>query len=122
MSRVEGMKQAFRSLDARFWGGYKVRLESGMPKTVNVGTTATQVVPANPQRVALFIANKSVNPGHVDTERSVSTSRGMPVTQNGGNIEFRYDEDGSLVQAAFFGINETAAGDWYVWALELAEP
>lgn len=86
---------------------------------VAVGTTATPVLPANPSRVKWFVANKSSNPGHLHNDNSVSTSKGFPLTQQGGNITMERDGPegvGSSVHEAVWGLNETAQGDWYVVA------
>lgn len=114
-------KDLFEHLKERYFGGVNVRFADGTPKVVNVGTTATQVLPGNPQRLAWIVVNKSGNPGHMDYENKVATNRGLPVSQNGGTVDSHFEKDGATVQSALFGINETAAGDWYVVAWELAE-
>lgn len=112
----------FAAMRERYFGaGVGVRFEPGTPKTVTVGTTATELLAANPQRVRVLIVNWTANAGHLDYENKVSATRGYPVTQNGGHFGSSFDEDGETVQSAFHALNETAGGDWYVVAWELTE-
>lgn len=100
----------------------KVRRREGVARVVSVQTTATELLPANPARVKFFVANRSANPGALTFDGSdPSTSRGYPMTAQGGNITVERDGPegvGASVCDKVRGINETGAGDWYVEAWE----
>lgn len=112
---------AFKFMREQYFGGARVRFESGFPKVVNVATTATQLMQGNPQRVGWAIVNKGTTPAHADYSRNVSTTRGFPVAQQGGTVTSKYTDvdGGDTVQSEIWAIAETSADDFYVVSWEL---
>lgn len=89
----------------------KTRTDSA---TVNIGTSATELVEQHPDRVGLIIINLSANHGFLAPSRDVASNFGARLSQNGGQAILIWDEDFDLVGYPWFAVNDTAAGDWFV--------
>jgi len=85
-----------------------------IPRDVTVQTTVTDIMPNNPDRFAWQIVNLSANRGFLGFDRQVSATHGTPIEASGGFVSASWEEDGETTTYAVFGINEVAAGAWYV--------
>jgi len=92
------------------WG---VRTQAAQ-KTVSLGTSPAELVPNNPDRLALLIINLSTNSVYVALDASVSSSKGMLLAPSGGSGSFSIDEDFQLVGWAIWGIATGAGSPLYV--------
>jgi hypothetical protein len=78
------------------------------PLVSSVGTTPTKVLDNNPDRLAWFIVNLSSNVVYLHFDNSVSSSKGIAVSPNGGFASMVYDEDFHAV-------------GWEIWAKATGE-
>jgi hypothetical protein len=92
------------------WG---VRSQAAQ-KTVSVGVAAVQIVPNNPQRLALTIINLSTNSVYIALDNSVAATKGMVLQPTGGSATFSLDEDFQMVGWEIWGIATGAASAVYV--------
>jgi len=83
------------------------------PVTNTVGTTATEVLRNNPDRIFWLAINLSGNKGYLGWDKDVSSSRGIPIGPNGGYVSCSIEEDGELVIHPVWAINENASGTYY---------
>jgi len=95
--------------------GHDLLLE-GVPEVISVGTTATQLCPANPDRLMLVIQVIGANDVYIHPNERVSTSLGLLCPANGGGWVFTAEEDGEMVGLPWWGIS-TAATNVYVAAV-----
>jgi len=93
--------------------GFKTKLNTN-PVTSTVGTTPTEILKNNPDRVFWLIVNLSGNDGYVGWDREVSSSKGLLVPSNGGYVSASAVEDGELVIYPVYAINLVAAGTWMI--------
>jgi len=87
------------------------------PVTDTVGTTVTQIVKNNPDRLALIITNLSANNVYIGWFRDVSANKGVFLAPNGGQVVFLADEDLELVGYEFFAVATAAASKIFVFEL-----
>jgi len=85
-----------------------------LPRDVTVQTTVTDIMPNSPDRFGWQIVNLSANRGYIGFDREVSATHGTPIEASGGIISATWEEDGEMTTYAVFGINQIAAGSWYV--------
>jgi len=85
-----------------------------LPRDVTVQTTVTDIMPNSPDRFGWQIVNLSANRGYIGFDREVSATHGTPIEASGGIISATWEEDGEMTTYAVFGINQVAAGSWYV--------
>lgn len=78
--------------------------QSGSVGCTVVGTTATQIVAANPKRRTLHLAAFSASQIWVGTNPAVQASADYPITQSGGGLKLTIEEHGSIVTMAWYGI------------------
>jgi len=97
--------------------GFKTRLIVN-PVTPTVGTTATEILRNNPDRVFWLIVNLSPNDGYAGWDREVSSSKGILIPANGGYASASIEEDGELVIYPVYAINLVAAGTWMIVEVE----
>jgi len=83
------------------------------PVTGTVGTTATKILNNNPDRIFWLAINLSSNKGYIGWDTEVSSSRGVPISSNGGYVSCSVEEDGELVIYEVYAINENAQGTYY---------
>jgi len=84
------------------------------PVTNTVGTTATEILRNNPDRIFWMVINTSVNKGYIGWDKDVSASRGIPISPSGGYVSASIEEDGELVIHPVWAINENAQGTYYI--------
>jgi len=88
------------------------------PVTDTVGTTPTEILRNNPDRVFWLIVNLSANNGYIGWDREVSSTKGIFVAANGGYTSAALEEDGELVIYPVFAINLNAAGTYMIVEVE----
>lgn len=73
---------------------FGVRVETrDNPLVAQAATTVTQILRANPSRVALSVVNLGSNSVFLWSDALVSSTRGIRLTPNGGEATVLYDED-----------------------------
>jgi hypothetical protein len=87
------------------------------PKTVSIGTSATQIVKGNPDRVMLAFFNLGSNTVYLHTDSTVSSTKGMYLDANGGHIVLIAEEDGDLLTYEWWGI-AAATNNIYILGVE----
>jgi len=97
--------------------GFKTRLVVN-PVTDTVGTTATEILKNNPDRVYWLIVNLSAYDGYAGWDRGVSATKGILLPANGGYASASAQEDGELVIYPVYAVNLTAAGTWMIVEVE----
>jgi hypothetical protein len=90
--------------------------------TVNVGTASGRLVPANPNRVFLYLANPSTNDVFVAPETSVAVDEGYIVPPGNGSLTFEVGTDGDITGAEFHAIANGGAVDLIVRGEQAAGP
>lgn len=109
------MGQLSDAIDREF--GVRTRLIIN-PVTGSVGTTATEILRNNPDRLSWVIINLSANFGFIDFTPQVAATRGIRLSANGGSAAATWRDDGELVGHPVFALLDTAAGDFYVVEVE----
>jgi len=97
--------------------GFKTRLIVN-PVTSTVGTTATEILRNNPDRIFWLVVNLSINDGYAGWDREVSSSKGILIPANGGYASASIEEDGELVIYPVFAINLNASGTYMIVEVE----
>ena len=85
------------------------------------GTTATQLVTADPLRVALVVVNISSNVIYLLPRRGVSATRGVRLSPAGGSITLTIHQDFALVPSEWF-VLASGANSAYVITQVLIAP
>jgi len=78
------------------------------PKVVSIGSTPTELVKGNPDRVMLLIQNIGAEDAYIHFDQRVSTSLGLLVPKNGGGWVFLGREDGEIVGYPWYAITGTS--------------
>jgi len=89
------------------------------PVTDTVGTTVTQVLTNNPNRVFALISNLGSTDMFIGWDRQVSSSRGIRVPNSGGIVSLAWQEDYELCFQEVFAIALTSSVSVYVLELEV---
>jgi hypothetical protein len=84
------------------------------PLASQVATTVTQLLRPNPNRLAWSLVNLGANPIYIAIDPLPSSTHGIYVARNGGNVVFLWNEDFELVTYPLWGIADTAAADVYL--------
>ena len=79
-----------------------------VPSTVTVGVTLVKVVQANPDRVGLVMVNGGAADVFVWLDNSVSTSKGVRLTANGGSATLTVRDDFTRPAQEWDGISSGA--------------
>ena len=82
--------------------------------TPQIGTSPTQIIPNNPDRVSFVISNVSSSEIHVGWNQQITTTFGILVPPNGGWIQGEVERDGGVIGWAVFGVSTLAATQLYV--------
>lgn len=85
--------------------------------TATVGTTVSQVVGSDPDRLGLLILNLSNNTVFIGIENNVSTTNGIRLGANGGSVAFNVTDDGMIQTRTMFGLATGAGSQIYVLSL-----
>lgn len=81
------------------------------PRIVSVGGTEIEVLAQNPNRLGALIVNLGAGTVYLSTIRPPTTSVGIRLAPNGGNLTLTPDEDFSLVGYSWTGINGANPSD-----------
>jgi hypothetical protein len=100
---------------ARYW----VETQLGSPtrekeSNPNIQTTPTTVVQSNPDRVGLIMVNMGANDVFIGVTNSVSTTNGIRVVANGGNVTMTVRDDFTLPAREWDGVGSGGASLMYV--------
>jgi len=96
--------------------GVRVRPQIN-PLTSSVGTTPTRIFSNNPNRVAFLVVNISANKVFLLPDNTVTTSRGILLTNNGGGLVANWREDFHLVGYEWWAVADAAGSS--ILCLEL---
>lgn len=80
-----------------------------IPSNPNIQTSVTQVCNNNPDRVGLVVVNLGSFDVFVWTDNSVSTTKGVRLTANGGVMTLNVKDDYTLVAEQWIGIGSGGA-------------
>lgn len=101
-------------LDAYYRKTYGVKVTQVTSQTISVLTTTTKLLNPNPNRIFAVIMNLSANFGFAAPDQNPSSSFGLRLNANTGVIELHIKDHGELATKEWYGINDTASGNWYV--------
>lgn len=79
--------------------------------TSSIATTATKLMNNNPKRVYATIVNVSANDVYIMLDNTVSSSRGIFLSPNGGSTVLKWREDFHLLSHEWYAIAIGAAAD-----------
>lgn len=97
------------------------RVNPRSPTTpTTVGATAVQLMPQNPQRVAFILINLSTATIHVIPEGTASSTNGIRLGPNGGQISVQYKEDFTLPALEWSIVADAAGAAFLLIEIELA--
>ena len=85
--------------------------------TATIGTSVSQVVGSDPDRLGLLLINLSANTVFVGLENTVSTTNEIRLGANGGSVSFNVTDDGMIQTRNMFAIASGAASAVYVITL-----
>jgi len=116
---MEAVKLAFGVYDL-IERELKARItEEVNPVTSTVGTSVTQILREDPNRIAVVIINLGTNSLYIGFDREVSSSRGILLSANGGSYTAFWKEDFTLCARAMYAIAPAGAVNVYVLALKI---
>lgn len=81
--------------------------------TISVATAATKIVDNNPDALALVMINLGANTVYVAPNNKPSSTAGIRLDANGGNVSMIVRNDLTLPSRQWYGIADTAASDVY---------
>ena len=85
--------------------------------TATIGTTVSQVVGSDPDRLGLLLINLSANTVFIGLENTVSTTNGIRLGANGGSVSFNVTDDGMIQTRNMFAIASGAGSVVYAITL-----
>lgn len=85
--------------------------------SVSVGTSITRLVENDPDRVMLILVNLGSVPIYLQPGNTPSSSNGISLGQNGGNLIVNARDDGTLPTREWYGVSPGSASDCYVLSL-----
>ena len=83
-------------------------------RTVNVSTTPTKVLDVDGDRLFVIIVNLGPYHAYLAPTGAVSTTLGIKISAQGGNMTLDVDEDGDLVVREWYAVAETGTTTLYV--------
>lgn len=95
----------------KLFGGTTTYRES----LVIVGTSGTEIVKNDPNRIFLYISNTASNNGTVRFSPEITSGIGVPLTPTGGYASWSIREDGDATIQAVYGVAAVAGSVWYVY-------
>lgn len=99
-----------KSLHELLMGFYGIETVPKINRTASsVGVTATKICTNNPKRAYLTIVNLSVNDIYLLIDNSVSSSKGIYLSPNGGSFVLRWVEDFDLLEHEWYAVAGGAA-------------
>jgi hypothetical protein len=79
------------------------------PVVASVGTTATQILRKNPNRLAFTVINLSAAVVYIKPENTVSTASGIVLAAGGGSVNLVWDEDYDAVGMDWYAVASAGA-------------
>jgi len=89
------------------------------PVTPTVGTSVTQILREDPNRIAVVIINLGANSMYIGFDREISSTRGILLSANGGSYTAFWKEDFTLCARAMYAIAPAGSVSVYVLALKI---
>lgn len=74
------------------------------PLVSSVGTSAVKIADNNNNRFSLLIVNLSANNIYIGLDNSVSSSKGIQLNANGGNVALKFRDDLNMVGWEFWAV------------------
>jgi hypothetical protein len=105
-SRLYGAAAEF--IEAKYHGAFHEVCD-----VVSVGTSFTQIIKPDPERIILLAVNLSVNTVYVGFDNQVSASRGIILSPNGGSYQVDIETDTMLPTRPLFGLSTGASSNVY---------
>jgi len=97
---------------------FKVRTRAiENPKTTSIGTTATQILANNPNRLAWVVINLSSNIIYLAFGSDVASTKGIRLEANGGSAVMIWDEDFQATAWAIWGVASGASSAIYAFEI-----
>ena len=93
----------------RYYGGMGER-----EKTESIGTTSSEVIGNDPERVSILLVNLSGNTMYIGLEAGVSSTNGILLAANGGSYQVDVEEDLLFPIRAHHAIAAGASSTLYV--------
>jgi len=88
------------------------------PVTDSCGTSVTQLLLNNPDRLSFILVNLGTTNLYVSWDNKPASDHGVYVAPNGGSFSVIADEDLELVGMALYGISATSANDIFIVVVE----
>ncbi|MFQ6006121.1 MAG: hypothetical protein ACE5OQ_11520 [Woeseia sp.] len=82
--------------------------------TESVGTTQSEILRNDPERVFVLIVNLSVNTVHIGYDAGVSSTNGIQLSSNGGTYQTDVEEDFTVPIRAHHAVAGAANSTLYV--------
>lgn len=79
------------------------------PQTDSIGTSVTELLRQDPQRLGFTIQNNSSNILYVLPDRGVSATKGIRLGASGGSVSVSYDTDFDVVGEAWYGLGSASS-------------
>tara|TARA_Y100000310_G_scaffold25179_1_gene24122 strand:+ start:513 stop:887 length:375 start_codon:yes stop_codon:yes gene_type:complete len=79
------------------------------PETSSIGTTVTELLKQDPQRLGFTIINTSSNVLYVLPDRGVSSSNGIRLGAAGGSVSVTYATDFDVTGYAWYGVGSASS-------------
>ena len=80
----------------------------------NIDIARKQILPVDPDRMALTIINLSANTIFVKWDSDVSTTNGIRLGANGGNVSLQIPEDADRLIREWFALASVDNSDFFV--------
>jgi hypothetical protein len=94
--------------------GCKTEAVADPLNVTSVGTTTTQILPNNPDRLFYILVNLGSYDLYVAWDRSVGSTHGVQVSKGGGNLVLTADDDAELVGYEAYAVSPSGATDIYI--------
>lgn len=106
-----GRSKALHEITENLFGVRSTPIENRL--TTTIAATATRLVPDDPKRVGLVVANLSLNAMYIGLTPLVSASNGIYVAPSGGSISLTWDKDFELTSHEWYAIAAVAGSAVY---------
>jgi hypothetical protein len=80
----------------------------------SVGTSVSQILSANPNRVSFLVVNLSTTNLFISPKNDVTCYKGLFVAPNGGSVILQWDVDFELVSQAWYAIASASSTNVYI--------
>jgi hypothetical protein len=94
--------------------GVKTRVVINPMDVTAVGTSVTQILGNNPNRLAWMLVNLSPNDLYIAFERDVSVDKGIYLSPTGGTVKFLWNEDFELTGYEVWAVSTGADSAIYL--------